>query len=176
MKVLVLTGPESSGKSWLAKELQAAFGGMVVGEYVRYFIEHEQRETCYADIPAIARGQLAWEDSARAARPELLILDTHLLSNILWSQCLFGQCPDWLHNELLKRRYDLHLLLAPEGVPWVNDGQRCQPDLHERLGFHRRCQEWLEQYQQPWQPITGDWRTRREQSLKLVSSWLHSSQ
>jgi len=33
MKVLVLTGPESSGKSWLATELQQKFGGVLVGEY-----------------------------------------------------------------------------------------------------------------------------------------------
>ena len=38
-------------------------------------------------IAEIARGQLAWEDAARAATPALLILDTHLLSNMLWSQC-----------------------------------------------------------------------------------------
>lgn len=92
MKVLVLTGPESSGKSWLAEQLQARFGGRVVGEYVRHFIDEQRRDTCYADIPAIARGQLAWEDAARAERPALLILDTHLLSNILWSRILFGDC------------------------------------------------------------------------------------
>lgn len=39
MKVLVLTEPESSGKSWLAEQLQAHFGGRVVGEYVRHFID-----------------------------------------------------------------------------------------------------------------------------------------
>ena len=61
MKVLVLTGPESSGKSWLAAEIQARFGGVVVGEYVRHFIDLHQRDTCYADIGDIARGQLAWE-------------------------------------------------------------------------------------------------------------------
>ncbi len=101
MKVLVLTGPESSGKSWLAEQLQARFGGRVVGEYVRHFIDEQRRDTCYADIPAIARGQLAWEDAARAERPALLILDTHLLSNILWSRILFGDCPDWLEPALL---------------------------------------------------------------------------
>lgn len=43
----------------------------------------EPRDTCLADIPDIARGQLRWEDEARAKQPGLLILDTHLLSNIL---------------------------------------------------------------------------------------------
>ena len=83
MKVVVLAGPESSGKSWLAAELQAHFGGVMVGEYVRYFIDQHQRDTTLADIPAIARGQLAWEDAARAQQPKLLILDTHLLTNKL---------------------------------------------------------------------------------------------
>jgi len=32
MKVVVLTGPESSGKSWLSGEIQAHFGGEQVGE------------------------------------------------------------------------------------------------------------------------------------------------
>ena len=80
-----------------------AFGGLVVGEYVRHFIDREQRETRYADVPLIARGQLAWEDAARSRQPELLILDTHLLSNLLWSRLLFGDSPDWLESELLER-------------------------------------------------------------------------
>ena len=74
MKVLVLTGPESSGKSWLAAELQQRFGGVLVEEYVRWFIEQNSRDTTLADIPDIARGQLAWEDKARAQQPSLLIL------------------------------------------------------------------------------------------------------
>ncbi|MGH8355131.1 MAG: AAA family ATPase [Pseudomonas sp.] len=172
MRVLVLTGPESSGKSWLAGELQASFGGVLVGEYVRHFIEREGRATCYADIPAIARGQLAWEDAARAERPPLLILDTHLLSNLLWSRALFGACPAWIERELLARRYDLHLLLDPAGVPWVDDGQRCQPQLAQRAHFHRACREWLERQLQPFQPIDGDWPQRRQQALDAVDAWL----
>lgn len=176
MKVLVLTGPESSGKSWLAEEIQTNFGGQLVGEYVRYFIEREQRDTCYADITTIAQGQLAWEDQARAARPELLILDTHLLSNLLWSQALFGDCPSWIEQALLERDYHLHLLLDPVDAPWVDDGQRCQPELAQRLAFYQQCEGWLQRHQQPMQCIQGNWTQRREQTLKTVEHWLNSTQ
>lgn len=168
MKVVVLTGPESSGKTFLAERLQQRFGGLVVGEYVRHFIDREQRETCLADIPAIARGQLEWEDAARAQAPGLLILDTHLLSNILWSQTLFGDCPDWLEPALLERHYDLHLLLSPEGVAWQGDGQRCQPDLVERLRFHQDCADWLQRHARPWVGIGGDWAQREVHVIEQV--------
>ena len=160
MKVVVLTGPESSGKTFLAGRLQQHFGGLVVGEYVRHFIEQEQRDTCLSDIPAIVRGQLAWEDAARAQEPALLILDTHLLSNILWSRTLFGTYPDWVQPALLERHYDLHLLLSPEGVEWHDDGQRCQPALSERQRFHGQCRDWLLAHDQPLVELSGDWVTR----------------
>ena len=174
MKVLVLTGPESSGKSWLAGEIQARFGGVVVGEYVRHFIDERQRDTCYDDIGAIAHGQLAWEDAARARQPALLILDTHLLSNMLWSHCLFGDCPDWLESELLARRYDQHLLLDPAGVPWVGDGQRCQPQLAERQVFYRACRDWLLANAQPFSELSGSWNERRDAALQKVATLLGS--
>lgn len=172
MKVLVLTGPESTGKSWLAGTLQAAFGGIVVGEYVRHFIEQTGRDTCYADVEQIARGQLQWEDQARAARPELLILDTHLLSNMLWSQELFAACPTWMESALLEREYHLHLLLSPNHVAWVDDGQRCQPELAQRQEFYRRCEHWLRLHRQPLRSIEGDWQQRQNQALQVVHQWL----
>jgi len=173
MKVLVLTGPESSGKSWLAAELQAHFGGVLVDEYVRWFIEQNPRDTCLADIPEIARGQLQWEDEARARQPSLLILDTHLLSNILWSQTLFGDCPAWIEQALLARQYDLHLLLSPDQVDWKDDGQRCQPDLSERRAFFDATLTWLETHQQPFQILQGNWAERRFQALQAVTLLLN---
>ena len=172
MKVLVLTGPESTGKSWLAAELQARFGGVRVDEYVRWFIEQNPRQTCLADISDIARGQLQWEDAARARQPSLLILDTHLLSNILWSQTLFGDCPAWLEQALLARHYDLHLLLSPEQIEWTDDGQRCQPELSERQAFFETTRTWLERHRQPFQVLQGDWAERRRLALHAVMKLL----
>ncbi|MBF6624561.1 MAG: AAA family ATPase [Pseudomonas stutzeri] len=164
MKVLVLTGPESTGKSWLAARLHQQFGGLLVGEYVRDFIDREQRDTCLADIPAIARGQLALEDAARSRAPHLLILDTHLLSNILWSRTLFGSSPAWLEDELLQRQYHQHLLLSPEGIPWHDDGQRCQPGLAERQGFYEECRSWLTNRNQHFVEIGGTWAERERRA------------
>jgi len=172
MKVVVLTGPESSGKSWLAAELQQRFGGLLVGEYVRYFIEQNPRDTCLADIPEIAGGQLRWEDQARAQSPELLILDTHLLSNMLWSQTLFGACPDWIEEALLARHYDLHLLLSPEDVAWTQDGQRCQPQLTQRLDFFNATRDWLLRHKQPFEVVRGNWEERRREAFARVSRLL----
>lgn len=172
MKVVVLTGPESSGKSWLAAGLQQRFAGLRVDEYVRHFIELNPLDTCLADIPEIAHGQLQWEDEARAQRPALLILDTHLLSNMLWSQTLFGACPAWLEQQLLARHYDLHLLLSPEQVDWTDDGQRCQPDLAQRQAFYQATRQWLEQHQQTVQAISGSWAERKAQAFAAVERLL----
>ena len=172
MKVVVLAGPESSGKSWLAAELHTHFGGLMVGEYVRDFIDHHQRDTTLADIPDIAHGQLAREDAARAERPNLLILDTHLLTNKLWSQTLFGDYPAWLDSELLARHYDLHLLLSPEDVEWTADGQRCQPELADRQAFFQGSLDWMQQHQQPVLVIRGDWEERRKAAFSAVEQLL----
>ncbi|WP_455923357.1 AAA family ATPase [Pseudomonas putida] len=173
MKVVVLTGPESSGKSVLAQALHARFGGLVVGEYVRHLIDsHGGRDTCLADIPAIARGQLAWEDAGRRQHPDLLILDTHLLSNILWSKTLFGDCPPWMEPALLSRHYDLHLLLSPQGAQWVDDGQRCQPELAQRQVFFEQTRHWLAEHRQPCQILQGDYCDRYAAACDQVEKTL----
>ncbi|WP_248802583.1 AAA family ATPase [Pseudomonas sp. MWU13-2100] len=175
MKVVVLAGPESSGKSGLSAELQAQFGGLLVGEYVRYFIECNPRDTCLADITEIARRQLEWEDTARGQAPALLILDTHLLSNLLWSRTLFGECPAWIKQALQARHYDLHLLLRPEGVAWTDDGQRCQPELGERQAFFAASLDWLTRHGQAVTVIDGDWQARRDQAFAAVTRLLEES-
>jgi NadR type nicotinamide-nucleotide adenylyltransferase len=176
MKVVAIIGPESSGKSHLARHLQDRFGAVLLGEYVREYIDAQRRDTHYGDVEIIAREQLAREDQARQARPALLLLDTHLLSNRLWSQTLFGQCPDWLEPALLARRYDLHLLLSPLGVPWVADGQRCQPALAQRQAFHSACERWLSDHRQPWVDVHGDWAQRQASAVEAVGRLLGQPQ
>ncbi|KAI1695412.1 AAA domain-containing protein [Ditylenchus destructor] len=115
---------------------------------------------------------MAWEDDARAKQPELLILDTHLLTNKLWSQTLFGAYPAWLDSELLARHYDLHLLLSPEDVEWTADGQRCQPALADRQAFFQESLAWMQQHQETVVVIRGDWEARRKAAFAAVDKVL----
>ncbi len=170
MKVVVLTGPESSGKSTLAKALAKRFGAPLVGEYVREFIEEHQRDTCYADIDTIARRQLQRELEARAKRPPLLLLDTHLLSNKLWSEVLFDQSPTWLETALKEQHFDVIGLLSPEGLPWQADGQRCQPELSKRQHFHQQMKRWLQAHQQPVLHLQGSWESRYQQLESAIEA------
>ncbi|MEH3023913.1 MAG: AAA family ATPase [Pseudomonas oryzihabitans] len=175
MKVVVLTGPESSGKSWLTQVLSERFGGVRVDEYVREYCELHGTDTTLADVAVIAREQLRREDAARAAAPALILLDTHLLSNLLWSRLLFGTAPAWLEPALLARRYDLHLLLDPRGVDWQDDGQRCQPEPEARLAFFYNCRGWLRDHGQSVLEIAGDWSEREDAALAAVSGLLHDA-
>ena len=172
MKIVVLTGPESAGKSTLGKALAQHFNASLVSEYVRDFIEQEQRDTCYADISTIAEQQLQRELAARAQRPELLLLDTHLLSNKLWSEALFASSPAWIERVLQEQQYDLIALLSPDGLPWQADGQRCQPELAERQQFHQNLANWLDAHKQPVLHLNGSWQARYNQLEVAISRLL----
>ena len=95
---------------------------------MRHYIERTQRDTTLADVPAIARGQLA--ETPHGPPHRLLILDTHLLSNMFWSRTLFGDCPDgWKPN--CRRANTTSTCCSRPGAEWHADGQRCQPDLDD---------------------------------------------
>ena len=175
MKVVVLTGPESAGKSTLSQALAERFNAPLVSEYVREFIEQVQRDTAYADISTIAEQQLKRELSARAQQPHLLLLDTHLLSNKLWSETLFTRSPAWIESALQAQHYDLVGLLSPEGLPWQADGQRCQPDLAERQQFHQDMANWLQQHQQPVLHLDGSWQARYQQLESAIEQLLRDT-
>lgn len=173
MQVVVLTGPESAGKSSLCQALAQEFNAPVVGEYVRQFINQQARTTCYADISYIAQQQLQAELAQRAQQPQLLLLDTHLLSNKLWSELLFNNCPEWIEPALKAQQYDLICLLSPDGLPWQADGQRCQPDLIERQGFYQQLQYWLTRNQQPLLYVSGTWQQRFIEIKRAINQLLN---
>ena len=123
MKRVVLTGSESVGKTTLALRLGDHFGVPVAAEFVRAYAAERGDKLGFGDHGAIARGQMAGEDAAIARARDMVILDTDLVSTVVYCEHYFGMCPDWITHEAKKRAAELYLLLKPD-VPWEADGVR----------------------------------------------------
>lgn len=141
VKRIAVFGTESTGKTRLAERLARELGVSWVPEYAREFWDANGGVIGLEDMVPIAREQWRREDAAvaaAAARGEsAVICDTEALTTMLWSDLLYGTCPDEVRRgaERRCRNYALYLLLEPD-VPWAEDPQRCfpQPEERERLG------------------------------------------
>jgi NadR type nicotinamide-nucleotide adenylyltransferase len=162
-------GPESTGKSTLAARLAEHFETTLVPEYARTLIEAQNGDLCFTDIEHVARGQRASEDSLARQANRLLVCDTDLLTTTIWSDVLFGSCPQWIRDEACARPYDLTLLCDVD-VPWVDDVVRYLPD--ERRSFFERCEEALRRHDRRYVVVRGDWDTRFEVARKAVARLL----
>lgn len=167
---IAVYGPESTGKSTLAARLAAHFSAPLVTEYAREFWD-AHGDITLADIPAIAREQWRREDAAAAPAGRLVICDTEALTTMLWSDLLYGACPDDIRRgvELRARNYALYLLLDID-VPWMPDPQRCFPDEENRKKCMRLWRGALEQRQLPHRLIRGEWAQREQAAIAAVAA------
>lgn len=129
---VVLTGSESTGKTELARQLGAHFHAPVAEEFVRAYAAGKGTPLGFADHGPIARGQMANEDASIARARDLVILDTDLVSTVVYCEHYFGRCPDWIETTARVRAGDLYLLLAPD-VPWTPDGVRDRGERREEM-------------------------------------------
>ena len=132
MLKIVLTGPESTGKSTLAKQLAGHFGTVWAPEFARSYLEDLGRPYGQNDLLEIARGQVALEEDFSKKANGLLILDTSLEVIKIWSEVRYGDCHPWILEQWQQRRHDLYLLCRPD-VPWAFDPQRENPGDREVL-------------------------------------------
>ena len=73
-----ITGPESSGKSVLSKQLAEHFNAGWVPEYARNYLENQGGDTTLSDLVTICRGQLESERELQSKHADI-ICDTDFL-------------------------------------------------------------------------------------------------
>lgn len=166
---IVLTGPESTGKTELARALAERFVTDWSPEYVREYAEACGSELTLDDHEPIARGQMAGEDAAvaRAAAlgADVVLLDTDLVSTAVYCEHYYGHCPPWIEETARARRAALYLLLDVD-VPWVPDVVRDRADRRDELLAEFR--DWLERVGARWALVSGNWQVREEKAVELI--------
>lgn len=126
MKIAII-GPESTGKTTLAKALAQQFHGTYVPEYAREYIERKgTRDVTFDELCEIARHQIEQLQtiSNDLKRPQtVLFFDTELIVTKIWFDYAFGIVPEWLNQAILRYPMDAYLLTAPD-IPWQPDPAR----------------------------------------------------
>ena len=127
MLKIIVTGPESSGKTTLCKALSKHFNLPFAKEYARGFLDELGRNYKQDDLLEIAKGQLLSEHNTQ-------ILDTDLITIKIWSEYKYGSCNKWILNQIKKQKSEnrFYILCNPD-IPWEADPQRENPNDREEL-------------------------------------------
>jgi NadR type nicotinamide-nucleotide adenylyltransferase len=131
-KKIAITGPESSGKSWLAEKLAAHYKSHWVPEYAREYLEKNGLKYSIDGLEEIAKGQVISMIQAEIKNQEMLFFDTELVVIKIWSEVVFNKYPIYIEEMLAKQKIDLYLLCYPD-IPWEFHPMRENPDNRDYL-------------------------------------------
>ncbi len=154
-----ILGPESTGKTTLARALAEGLDTVMVPEWARHVLEARGGSLEGLDWSELVRGQIASEDAIAREANRLIVCDTDPLATTVWMDALAGGCTPDLRAVAESRRYDLTLLTAPD-VPWVKDDVRYLPE--GGAAFFSACEAALSRAGRDYVVVRGDWRERRE--------------
>lgn len=167
LKRIVLIGPESTGKTTMAKLLAQHYGTVWVEEFGREYYVKKNGKLVLEDITEIAKGQIKLEEDALLSANKFLFCDTDLIVTQIWSEIYFKQCPTEVLDLNRNRNYDLYLLLDID-LPWEDDGTREFPHLRE---WHfNKLQNELETRKLNYKIIRGMNEERLNQCINAVNS------
>jgi len=170
MKKVVITGPESSGKSTLSKHLSESLFTPHVREYAREYIASLDRAYNKDDLTQIAKGQMDLEEDIICQTPSYLICDTDLLTIKIWSEYKYGSCAPEIINLLMANLPDLYLLASP-GFPWEEDSQRESPDNRDALFLVYKAE--ILKLGVPYVILSGTAPERLEKAMEIFSNYFN---
>jgi nicotinamide riboside kinase len=169
---IVISGPESTGKSVLTEKLTGHFGGRAVPEYARGYIAGLGRPYTERDVEVIARKQIVQFKESKYPN-EIVFFDTGLIITKVWLELVFKADTDWIAREIRTVETDLYLLCAPD-IPWIPDPLR-ENGGEMRYRLFEIYKSNLETFELPYRIIRGEGEDRFRNAIFAVKDLINKA-
>lgn len=167
---IVITGPESTGKSILTEKLAAHFGARAVPEYAREYIAGLDRPYTKKDVIDIAREQINQFREKKHAMG-MVFYDTGLIITKVWLELVFKADTEWIASAIRTAETDLYLLCAPD-IPWIPDPLRENGgEMRNRLFEIYKSN--LESFELPYRIIRGEGEDRFRNAIFAIEELIN---
>ncbi len=160
---IAIVGPESTGKTILARNLAEYYRGDWVPEFARTYIEQLDREYTFEDVKYIAQ-KVVDEFIAQVDNPVPVFFDTEMIITKVWFDVVFAQQPQEMNAWLKQLDFDAYLLLYPD-LPWEPDPVRENGGEMRKVLFDRYRKE-IEKLHKPYAIVSGEGALRIYNAVK----------
>lgn len=127
-----ITGPESSGKTYLSEYLHNKYDSVLIKEYAREYLGDNNKYT-FKDVINIAEEQFNRIKKAQNKyRDKLIIVDTEMTVIKIWLMDKFGEVPEKIIQQVKNQSIDYFLLCKPD-LKWSDDPLREDKDRRDYL-------------------------------------------
>jgi nicotinamide riboside kinase len=174
---VAIYGPESSGKTTLAKQLANHFNTDWIPEFARNYLQEKLDKTgeiCVAeDLIPIAIGQTKLENEALLTANKFLFCDTNLLVTKVYSEAYYGFCDPILDKAAKEHEYDLFFLTDID-LPFEQDDLRDSQENRDK--FFIIFEKALIDNNKPYIKISGNQEQRLEKAILIVNELVKSKE
>lgn len=168
-EILVITGPESSGKTTLASQLADYWKAPLVHEVSRDYLNNKDSYQQH-DLLEIAKQQHKKEQTVLSHSPEKIVCDTDLLVIMIWSEVKYGHCDPWItntfENSIKQKTFSRYYYLCDPNIPWQADPLRENP--HNRDELFDLYLKKIEDYELAYSIVDGEPEERLQQALLFL--------
>lgn len=164
VKKICLYGPESTGKSVMAKKLAELYQTEWVPEVAREFVS--SNEFTETDIINIGKAHLARIEEKVKSANKFLFCDTDAITTQIYSRHYLQVVPPILFELERQIHFDAYFLFDVD-VPWVADGMRDLGD--QRTEMLEVFKDELLKRRKSFILVQGDWN-KRLQGIKIALS------
>ena len=165
-EIVVITGPESCGKTTLAEQLSDRWNAPLVREVARDYLQ-DKHAYQKSDLLSIAKLQYEMEKERAGPSIKKLICDTDLLVILIWSEVKYGSCDPWIYetfeNCLNQKQFTRHYILCDSKIPWEPD--RLRENSNNRDELFAIYEKKLMAYKANYSVVKGEPQERLRQAL-----------